>query len=468
MSLSISLGILLFMMMFEKGTKSEYTESYLHFIVQKVRLAIQNFLIMQFYNSYGDIVLFSVLDISTVDFSTTPASLSFNMAVLFTVAGFVAIVLNALLLIRYQRVKRQESAVSAVRDEQQEDVQQFVKRHEGVQVLFFSFKDASIVTQGFFLFLGIRNACYSLLLTLLYKYPLVQLTLMLALSVLMVAYLLFARPFKQYVNLFQQLFGELVLLVVNSSLLGMYILTTRSSDPRPDIQANLNETVIMSNMMVGFISPVFLFIKLVVIGVNLIKTRREWTRQQGRVADILEEQIKKALEQQKQRKQPKDQGQGVKEPKYKQTSLVSIDSKAADNIVPMRKMAHDLLKAVSQLNVKQPKEDDIDDSRAIDLSQTRKILFSQRKAVYIPKHLMVETSLNQLDKSDTVNQQPGKEQSIFDAESMVYERQHDYDASATNFKLDISDLDVPNKSVELRKSRWLNQKKRADKLKLDE
>ena len=288
MSLAICIGILFFVFILEVGTRSKDTESYLNFFVQKFRYGIQNFLLMQSYNCYGDIILFSVLDISTVEFSTPPAAISFNMAFISIFVGIVVLSLHIMLLLKYQRIKRQ----SASNESHEENVDKFSKSYEGVQALFFSFKDTSLVTQGFFLFLTVCNVSYSLIVTLLYKYTLIQLILMITLNIAMVGYLLFARPFKRLVNLFQQLLGEIILLIVNASLLGIFIITNRAQN-LSNTQENLNEVIIMSNMVVGFIAPVFLVIKIVIIIVELYKSKRGWANQQNRVLETLEEQVRK-------------------------------------------------------------------------------------------------------------------------------------------------------------------------------
>ena len=438
MSLAICVGILFFIFLLEIGTRSKDTESYLNFFVQKVRYGVQNFLLMQFYNCYGDIVFFTVLNLTTVDFGTPSAALSFNMAFVFTFAGIVVLLLHIMLLLKYQRIKRQPNS----NEPHEENVDKFSKSYEGVQILFFSFKDASLVTQGFFLFLTVRNVLYSLIVTLMYKHTFVQLILMMTLSLAMVVYLIFARPFKRLVNLFQQLFGEIVLLVVNGSLLGIFIITTRAQH-LINLQENLNEVIIVSNMIVGFIAPTFLIIKITIIMIELHQSRRDWAQRQNRVMETLEEQV---------RKRQLKKTEPVEQPNDKNLLL-------GGNILAKVKPPRDLLSASTQLSVKLNMENNMLDIESTSLTHPQKSIFHKES---IP-HSAIPASLNLLIAQPSIPEI--KDLTKVQDGYVYYDNQQDFDASSTKLKPDVSD--VQENSFEVRKTRWLNQRQRMNKVKKD-
>ena len=440
MSLAICIGILFFVFLLEVGTRSKDTESYLNFFVQKVRYGIQNFLLMQFYNCYGDIMLFSVLDISTVEFNTSPAAISFNMAFISIFVGIVVLSLHIMLLLKYQRVKRQ----SASNEPHEENVDKFSKSHEGIQALFFSFKDTSLVTQGFFLFLTVRNVSYSLIVTLLYKYTLIQLILMMILSIAMVGYLLFARPFKRLVNLFQQLLGEIILLIVNGSLFAIFIITQKAPN-LTKAQDNLNDVIIMSNIIVGFIAPAFLVIKIVIIIIEKYKRRRDWANQQNRVLETLEEQV---------RKRQQKNAESKEEPKNRLSQFRM-------SVPKMIKGPRNLLSVSTQIRVRPNLKLEIIDAETPELQ----IPNFQRQTV---SHAVMldNVSLSQVlpVELDIKEEFEAKDDSLYNQDP-IHNQQKDFDASSTKFKQDMSELDIQEKSFDARKTRWLSQRQKMRKFK---
>ena len=443
MSLAICAGVLFFLFVFDLATKPKESESRFHIFINKVRLGVQNFLLMQFYNCYGDIVLFSIIDMSTVKFGAPPAALSFNMGLLFTFTGIIILVLHVLLLRKYQRVRVQPTS-----DEpHEEDINKFSQYHEGVQVLFFSFKDASIITQGFFLFLTLRNVSYSMIVTLLYDYTLVQLILMTSLSLAMIGYLIFARPFKKLVNLFQQIFGEAILLIVNSSLLGIFIISKKAPESS-SLQEKLNEVIIVSNMAVGFIAPVFLVIKIALIVIEVCKTRREWKRQQ-RVVESLEDQV---------RRRKREKKQEVIEQMKDENSPLPVHS--------ILEAPCSLLDDSGQLKIEQKFHDNLSEVENLRLSHHHGPNFQAQMSIHpnesssINKILLQQSSVNPDEGSEI--RKEGRVQ-----ETSMQEIQQDCDMSSANLRLDVIDLEVMNSSLEIRKTRWLKQRQQAHRTKQD-
>ena len=443
MSLTICIGILVFVFLLEKGITTKEIESSK---VKKVKIQLQNFLLMQFYNSYADIVLFSILDLSTVKFDSLLASVSFNLGFFITFAGMIILILRVLLLRRYQKAKNQ----SVASESEGGAIQEFNKHHEGVQVLFFSFRDTSIITQGFFLLLTLRNVVYSIIVALLYKYTLLQLILMLCLSIAMIGYLAFIRPFKGPVNLIQQLVGEVILLVVNGCLFSIYIISKK----RPDlsgVQEKLNELIILNIILVGFISPVSLSIKITVVAIKLYKARREHRKQKqlNKAGESLEDQARK-------RQQKENEGQDQRKDKrlsVKQNMLVKVKAP--------RSLFNEPIQVITKVDIK----NELVDNEHLypgSLNLQRPAL-QQQNLRALSRFSSIDKSIRQQAMEEVKEEAINKDEVVYN-EVSVLDGKHDPDVSSTNFRLNISDLDIDSSSVEVQKTRWLNQRGRLSKV----
>ena len=129
----------------------------------------------------------------------------------------------------------------------------------------------------------------SLTLSLLYKYPLIQTVSLLFTNTLMIVYLLLKKPFKRIIDLIQQLCGELIIFSVNLSLFIIAILDERGDISH--IKEPLCEVVIMSNLSVGFVMPVFMVIMATIAGFNF--SRRAQLRK-SRALQVIAPEIMKA------------------------------------------------------------------------------------------------------------------------------------------------------------------------------
>ena len=265
-SLSIVFGILLLVLFVCLIAKSNNFES---IAMQKVRVFAQNFLLTQFYRCYGDIVLFSILDFLTTRFDAFTSIISFSIAIVFTVLGTVVLVLHFLFLLKYQETKRQSDQNQA----EHNALSKFIQHHKGIHVLFFNFKDTSLISQSCFLLLALRSIAFSIIISLLQNHPLVQNILLVCLCCFMIAYLLILRPFKSVTNLVEQLLMEGILLVISVSLMGVAIIDSKG-DEKDHIWTTFNEIIIICNMLASSVVPVCLVVKIVIAIVYYAKKRR--------------------------------------------------------------------------------------------------------------------------------------------------------------------------------------------------
>ena len=248
-SFAIILGLHIIFISFECITRTRHKTSGLYINSRRARLLTQNFLLLQVYSCYGDIILFLTINVSTIHFTSATSLISFILAITLTVIGIILPILHLKLLLKYRAIKRQSA-------DSHQSLDLFIKQHEGVGVLFHDFKDNMSTNQAYLLFMTLRSVLCSLTIALLYKFPIVQVSLLSFFSVSMLGYCLFRRPLNQTINLIQQAICEVILLIANLCQLGLAIIDFRKLQSIT-AQEYLSETIIMANLIVTFLVPLF-------------------------------------------------------------------------------------------------------------------------------------------------------------------------------------------------------------------
>lgn len=261
--ITIISGTLLILVLIEytvvkiKGKKAPYP------IIKNIRAALQNFCLMQFYNMFGDVLLFLALDLRRVTFDTRELTISFCISILFCLIGCIILVIHISILMKFFFFRKKESWASQFGE--------FSKHYEGSDVLFKHFKDNSFFSQSFLLIFVIRNLFFNLVLALLSEIPLAQAILIFSMTVSMFLYLLIQRPFKSVINLLQHLTCELIFLVVNVCILVLAQLKFENQGSY-ELRDELCEAIIYTSLIFSFVPQVFLALKLSAAALDWYKT----------------------------------------------------------------------------------------------------------------------------------------------------------------------------------------------------
>ena len=224
--------------------------------VRVAKVTVQNFLLNQLYGVYGEIVLLSLLEWRSINFSQGITGLSFTFALIFLCLMFVSLGFHILLLRKYQRIRKQCTVLKS-----DQMLTNFNQAHKGSQVLFRDFKDQTIIQQAFLLFFTLRDIMISLTLITLFEHPLVQTILILLLNIIMFAYLIMKAPYKNNFDAAQQIFYEFVSLVVNITILIMAMFD-RVSASATGMRKDMGKLIIIINFIFNFATLLFIIVKL--------------------------------------------------------------------------------------------------------------------------------------------------------------------------------------------------------------
>ena len=187
-------------------------------IFRRLRVLAQNYLFGQLYSSIDDITMLMMLELRAAGpgvyhITSISTSLIIQMIIV-VVLGY-----HCYLISCYQKLtKVVPSEVSEKR------IEEFNRKHEGLSILYSDSKSASFLQQSFLFLYTVRSIFCSLILTLLFKHPLVQIILMTTLTLAMMMYLITKRPFKSWLDIVQQVSFELLLLLANLCILVQAIL----------------------------------------------------------------------------------------------------------------------------------------------------------------------------------------------------------------------------------------------------
>ena len=223
-----------------------------------VSLMTWNFVLTQFYGSIDEILFDFVIDTRS-DGSTSSGfrTFGFIFGLLLMLTGFGVAGLHGVILSKYQRLKKSQGSAGAKVD----SVFQFLKKYEKIKLFFKDFKDVGAFQQGFLLINIGRSLLSSLIFTLLFGYPILQVSLLIALNICVLVFLVLKKPFKDLANTIAQYLCEGLLFVAYLCILVLAIMAEAESGAESSING-FSMVIIVCNAVLLIGSSVFMLINI--------------------------------------------------------------------------------------------------------------------------------------------------------------------------------------------------------------
>jgi len=196
--------------MLQKMLKRAKYEGWAFSLVQKFVAGSFNFALTQAYACLDDILFYLVLDIKTNPFNSFFSWTSLISAVVFLAVGCLLVFFNFWTVKKYQNIKKQGLA-----NMNQRGLDDFNERNKYWQLFYSDFNDDDLWSQSFFAFLLIRSTLSSLVITVLYDYPLMQTSYLVILDGAIILFLIFKKPFKTIEATLCQYYFEIITLLVH-------------------------------------------------------------------------------------------------------------------------------------------------------------------------------------------------------------------------------------------------------------
>ena len=250
--LMVALGILGIFFALEKYFSYKKKTFRFSYMLKNVRMASQNFVLIFFYDSFGDFFLYSILEYRSIQKITSMTRLSLFVSSLFLLCGIFITIIHLKMLIQQEKVRKKTHALN---------LDEFLKENENIEVLFSEFKDRTFVQQAFPLFVLARNIFFNLILVTLFGHPLTQTILLLLGNLIMYVYLIFKRPLRERLDNIQQFLAEFCLIVVSVSILVMAALDTQNKSAT-SARYHLGNLIIAMNFLFNILVIIFLLSKI--------------------------------------------------------------------------------------------------------------------------------------------------------------------------------------------------------------
>lgn len=138
-----------------------------------------------------------------------------------------------------------------------EKITSVLQQWEKFQTLFVGYKDDTIPNHCFALLFMCRTYLFNLIIAHLFDHPLLQAILIVILSILMIIYLIWKRPFKSKLVLCQSITDEITLLLVNICVMILASLDA-SGGGNFSTRENLGDIIIIANIAICLSSNIYL------------------------------------------------------------------------------------------------------------------------------------------------------------------------------------------------------------------
>ena len=198
----------------------------LYWILRKSRLIVINFLIAYLYGGSGDIIFYTILEIRSINLSSTASKLSLTLSLIFTTLILGLFCLHLWIVYRYQKLNKEAS----ITPDGVQRLRLFLQSYESLEIFYADFHDTSLAKQICLAIFTIRSIIVSILLATFYQYPLGQCVLFIAISICYILYLATFRPYRNKGEQIQQYFFEIAALTANIIALIMAIMDAAKTE----------------------------------------------------------------------------------------------------------------------------------------------------------------------------------------------------------------------------------------------
>jgi len=226
-------------------------------------------LLMLFCSSIGDLTFYSYLDFQSNKFESAASVISFLFALGFNVC-FVLLLIKTLKIAYYSHKNKNKISSESVTSNPILDLDSF-------QFLYIDFHNQSFSQLAFMFYFLCRVYLFNIIIATLTIFPLMQCLLITGLTILMLLYLIIKRPMKKKWDLIYLIINELIILIIDISVL--MIAMSSAQDPnnpnRSDENLSLQRVIITCNMIFSFLALASVAVQVTLIVIQVIRIRNK-------------------------------------------------------------------------------------------------------------------------------------------------------------------------------------------------
>lgn len=241
-------------------TTSIHCLKLLNSILKKVSHSARNFFITTTYQSLGDIVFFSVLEIKSLSLGLAWSNVSLAASVIILTIALCLFVLHLYFTFRYSTLR--SSADS------QQLLDNYKKRYEALEVLCEDFKTIDIFKHSFLSVLILRDITTALLIALMSSNPLFQSVVLVCLSLIVCGCVLFNNPYRRRFELLWQMMLEGSVLTALMCVLAYAILDSIDAATLNE-RERLGQAIIIINIIINCVCFLTISMKILELFKNV-------------------------------------------------------------------------------------------------------------------------------------------------------------------------------------------------------
>ena len=226
-------------------------------LTQKLHMILKwNLIMIMIASTIDNIILYSAIDFMTMSLHSSSATLSlFIMLIMMGLAIFVLFQI-------YSRSKKHYIArQEALSNNDIDSYIDYLTKWRSWHVLFRGFNEKQKITQMFYFIYIIRISIPSILCVAFRNLPITQTVFQLAVSILILSFILTKSPIKRRINRIQLVTIETLVLIINFAA---FLLATYDATPKVSIHSYIltADLIIFLNVVINIIMVVFLVLKI--------------------------------------------------------------------------------------------------------------------------------------------------------------------------------------------------------------
>ena len=230
-------------------SKIKFKSVFIERIKKKIHITIKwNFLFSSLTVLYSSMVLFTSLELRTLNFNTSKKALGYDIfsfvTCLFTNFTTICMIFKTFHIIF--------------------EVRKTAHKKEEYEVLYETFKSNSFLQQAFMPIFTLRVILFALIIAYLFEHPLTQALLMTFGGIFMILYMILFRPFVERLELLEYILSEIVIFCVNICLLVFAVLDGTENDT-PEVRQKLGSAVIAFNIALTLLIFVYNCVKTIIM-----------------------------------------------------------------------------------------------------------------------------------------------------------------------------------------------------------
>ena len=267
-TIGVGITILIASFMLQTFFEQAKYQGRLYSLAKKLVAGSFNFALVQSYGCLDDILFYLVLDVKTNPFNSFFSWASLACAIGFLALGCFFVLLNFRTVKKYQAIKNE-----ALAKKDMKDVEAFNEKNKYWEVFYSDFNDDGFWSQSALAFLIIRSGISSLIITVLYDYPVMQTIFLIILDGLILSFLYLENPFGTLRGRLAQYYYETITLLVHICTFILSLQGTQAN-PSESLKTILCTCIIYLNTVLVSGSLGFMFIEIYELIRSKLKTRK--------------------------------------------------------------------------------------------------------------------------------------------------------------------------------------------------